>query len=103
MHNLVASLLLVFCVTARAGESKCNAPPYGDTVQKFKSYVANFGQYADPSKTLPAICRMKYEGADRQTLYGLGFTDEDINSKSTMDLAVQLMDALRNLAKHTPD
>jgi hypothetical protein len=63
--------------------------------------VKNFGQYVAPAKFLSDICEVKFGGADPAPMYNLGFTDQDINSKSTADLAVDMLDALRRLAKQT--
>jgi hypothetical protein len=86
---------------ARADDPRCNAPPYGGTVAKFQAFVQNFGALVVPTKILPAICNAKFGGADRTGLYNLGFTDQDIDSKDTEDLGVQMIIALKNLADKT--
>jgi hypothetical protein len=83
---------------ARADDPRCNAPPYGGTVAGFQAFVKNFGAIVTPTKMLPAICNVKFSGADRTGMYNLGFTDQDIDTKSTEDLAVQMVIALKNLA-----
>jgi len=75
-----------------------NAPPYGGTVEEYKAFVTNFGAVVVPAKILKGICDAKYGGADRTGLYNLGFTDEDIDSKGTEDLAVDMVIALKQLA-----
>lgn len=74
---------------------------YGDTMPAFQSFVKNFGQYAPPAKILSAVCEMKYGGDDRIFLYNLGITDQDIESKSTTDLGLDVLTAFRRLAKQT--
>jgi hypothetical protein len=86
---------------ARASDPRCNAPPYGMEVAEFKSFADSFGHLIVITQTLPALCNVKYSGTDRTGLYNLGFTDQDINSKSMGDLAVQLIIALKNLADKT--
>ncbi|MCC8955276.1 hypothetical protein H8B02_18080 [Bradyrhizobium sp. Pear77] len=34
-----------------------------------------FGHIVTPTRILPAVCNVKYSGADRTGLYNLGFTD----------------------------
>jgi hypothetical protein len=84
-----------------ANDMRCSAPPYGDTVAAFQAFVKYFGQYVPPAKFLSGICDVKYGGADRTPLYNLGFTDKDIETKSTADLGVDMLTALRRLAKQT--
>jgi hypothetical protein len=94
-------VFVVLCSQARADDPRCNAPPYGGTVIKFQAFVKNFGALVVPTKILPAICNAKFGGADRNGLYNLGFTDQDIDTKDTEDLAVQMVIALKNLADKT--
>jgi hypothetical protein len=54
-----------------------------------------------PAKFLSSICEVKFGGADRTTMYNLGFTDQEIDSKPTADLAVDMLTAIRQLAKQT--
>lgn len=90
-----------FAAVGHANDVRCSAPPYGDTVAAFQSFVKYFGQYVTPAKFLSGICEVKYGGADRSPLYNLGFTDKDIETKSTADLGVDMLTALRRLAKQT--
>jgi hypothetical protein len=81
---------------------KCSVPPYGGSVAGFKAFTKNFGGILDtPGKTLSAVCRAKF-GGDRTTLYNLGFTDQDISTKDTADLAYEMMLAIKNVADKTP-
>ena len=86
---------------ARADDPRCNAPPYGGTIVEFQAFVKNFGALVVPTQILPAICNAKFGGADRTGLYNLGFTDQDIDSKDTEDLGVQMIIALKSLADKT--
>lgn len=95
----VASVSLVS--SSYANDQRCNAPPYGDTVQAFQAYVKSFGQYVAPAKFLSSICEVKFGGADRVPMYNLGITDQDIDGKPTADLAVEMLIAIQRLAKQT--
>jgi hypothetical protein len=97
----IAVTLVAFSSQAHADDPRCNAPPYGGTVGGFQAFVKNFGALVVPTKILPAICNVKFSGADRTGMYNLGFTDQDIETKNTEDLAVQMVIALKNLADKT--
>ncbi|MEJ0052967.1 MAG: hypothetical protein WDN02_17510 [Methylovirgula sp.] len=102
--TIIVVAVLTFCqaaVSARANDSRCAVPPYGMTVSSFKAFAQAFGGVVVPAKVLPALCNAKYGGTDRTGLYNLGFTDQDIDSKSMGDLAPQFMTALFNLADKT--
>ena len=85
----------------QAGDPRCNAPPYGGTVAEFQAFVKNLGSIVTPTEFLPKICNMRYGGAPRTGLYNLGFTDEQIDAKDTVNLAVDVLPALKNLADKT--
>jgi hypothetical protein len=86
------------------GDKRCNAPPYGGTVAGYKAFIENFGPLLDnPTKMLGSICNVKFDHADRTAMYNLGFTNEEIDTKDTADLAVQMIQALKNLADKVPD
>ena len=76
---------------AYANDTQCNAPPYGSTEIEFKAFVKNFGIFVEPADLLQKVCRAKYSGTNRETFYNLGFTDHEIDEKSTADLAVDLI------------
>lgn len=83
-----------------AHESRCDAPPYGDTPEHYSKvneavkgaaaqYASNVGNlllymYRD---AFNRACRIKYEGADRTDFYRLGITDADIAERGTAALA----------------
>jgi hypothetical protein len=96
-----AVAVVALCCQGHADDPRCNAPPYGGTIAEFQAFVKNFGALVVPTKILPAICNAKFGGADRTGLYNLGFTDQDIDSKDTEDLGVQMIIALKNLADKT--
>jgi hypothetical protein len=104
-HIRVSLLIVVASVipasSSYANDLRCNAPPYGDTVQAFQAYVKSFGQYVAPAKFLSSICEVKFGGADRTPMYNLGITDQDIDGKPTGDLAVEMLIAIQRLAKQT--
>lgn len=101
------TILLAFATSAfsastlHANDARCSSPPYGDTVQAFQAYVKSFGQYVAPARFLSSICDVKFGGADRTPMYNLGFTDQDIDSKPTCDLAVDMLTAIRRFARQT--
>jgi len=84
-------------MAARADNQRCNAPPYGGSVEKYKAFVDNYGSVIPPVKILTAACNAKFGGSDRTALYNLGITDSEISSKDTSDLAVQIVIALKKL------
>jgi len=98
---LTALAVTVSGSMARADDPRCSAPPYGGDVNKFQSFVRTLGHLVTPTTMLPAICNVKFSGAPRTAMYNLGFTDHDIDSKDTMDLAVDMVIALKNLANKT--
>jgi hypothetical protein len=85
------------------GDGRCNAPPYGDTVAGYKAFIKGIGPLLDnPAKMLAGICNVKFGHADRTTMYNLGFTDDEIRTKDTAELAVQMVQALKNLVDKIP-
>jgi hypothetical protein len=72
------------CTSVAHGLSSVCA--YGASVQSFQAFAKNFGHLVTPSKFLPSICQIKYGGADRTSMYNLGFTDQDIDRKPLEDL-----------------
>jgi hypothetical protein len=102
MISVRAALIAQFCLTviatpsARAGDPRCNAPPYGGTEVAFHAFVKNFGNVVDIVQVLSEVCNEKYSGASRRPLYTFGFTDDQIDSKNTEDLAVDMILALHD-------
>jgi hypothetical protein len=99
---LATTIGVAFAVIANAeartaDDPRCNTPPYGGSVASYKAFVDTFNHLVTPTKMLSAICNMKFSGADRSALYNLGFTDSEIDSKDTSELAAQLVLALGNL------
>lgn len=81
-----------------AAADRCTTPPYGGSVGSFKAFIKNFGPiFDDPTAPLAAICKIKFEGDDRTTLYKLGFTDADIASKDTSDLAAEMVMSVKSV------
>jgi len=86
------------------GDRRCNAPPYGGTVAGYKAFIKDIGPLLDnPAKMLAGICNVKFGHANRTAMYNLGFTDEEIRTKDTADLAVEMVQALKNLVDKRPD
>lgn len=90
--------LLISCCEAFADDGRCKAPPYGMSDPDFKLFVDLFGHIVTPTRMLPAICNIKFGGADRTALYNLGLTDRDIDSKSVGMLASDALIAAKKLA-----
>ncbi|MCK1496085.1 hypothetical protein [Bradyrhizobium sp. 188] len=91
-------VVLIFCPKAFADDARCKAPPYGMSDHDFKLFVELFGHIITPARMLPAVCNVKFAGADRSGLYNLGFTDRDIDSKSVGTLASDMVVAMKKLA-----
>jgi hypothetical protein len=98
MIGMVLAILPV--IAAHAEEPKCKAPPYGGTEAKFRSFAQTFGVLVTPSRVLSSVCDAKF-GGDRTMLYNLGFTDADIDARDTVNLAVEMLRAVRNIARHS--
>jgi hypothetical protein len=101
MFLVATSLLMPGIVAACADDARCAVPPYGAPVQSFQAFAKNFGHLVTPSKFLPSICQIKYGGADRTSMYNLGFTDRDIDGKPLEDLWVEVLTELHRLARQT--
>jgi len=88
---------------ASVSDARCNAPPYGGTVAGYKAFIKDFGSLFDnPTKMLAGICNVKFGHADRTAMYNLGFTNDEIDTKDTADLAAQMVMALKNLVDKVP-
>ncbi|MBP0111067.1 hypothetical protein [Bradyrhizobium vignae] len=85
--------LVISCSEAFADDTRCKAPPYGMSDHDFRLFVEVFGHIVTPTRILPAVCNVKFGGADRTALYNLGFTDRDIDSKSVGILASDMLGA----------
>jgi hypothetical protein len=102
--GLAFALILAFSASSAAAQpSKCSAPPYGGSAAHYRAFIKDFGRLLDnPARMLSAICRAKFEGADRTPLYNLGFTDSEIDGEETSDFAVKMIAALKNLSAGRP-
>ena len=45
------------------------------------------------------VCNAKYGGTDRIPFYNLGFTDQDIDAKSTVNLTVEMLKRIDNVLR----
>jgi hypothetical protein len=86
---------------AHAHDSRCDAPPYGDTPAAYKAFAQQFAGFplGPPTGMLADICAMKFSHADRSTLYKLGLSDKDISTQGTVALAEQQLAALARSAE----
>jgi hypothetical protein len=99
--GLVGMVLAVLpFIAARAEDPRCKVPPYGGADAKFRSFAETFGVLVTPAKVLSGVCDAKF-GGDRSGLDNLGFTDADIDTRDTADLAVEVVGAIRNIARHS--
>jgi hypothetical protein len=96
LFALAAMFVPLISPVAHADDARCNAPPYGGTVEGYKAFVKNFGNVVVPTDMLQKVCNAKYGGASRTGLYNLGFTDKEIDSKDTEDLAADMILALKD-------
>ena len=99
---LTAAIALSASVSfAVAADPRCSTPPYGGSVATYKAFIKNFGPLLDdPTRMLSGVCDAKF-GGDRTALYNLGFTNADIDTRDTADLAVEVIGAIRNIARHS--
>jgi hypothetical protein len=108
---LIALSTFVWVSAQAAHDSRCDAPPYGDTPGNYSKvmealkeaeaqYASNVGKlmqymYRD---AFNRACKIKYEGADRTDFHRLGINDAEIAARGTAALAtgyVNLTTALR--------
>ncbi len=95
---LAAMFVTALAPAAHAGDPRCNAPPYGSTAIEFQAFVRDFSKFVVPAHMLAAVCNAKYGSASRAELDNLGFTDEEIDAKDTVVLAVNMIVARTRLA-----
>jgi hypothetical protein len=89
---LFAAALIAIASAAQAGDTRCVRPPYGGSPDRYRAVLEAYGQdLGQATKTLEEICRMKFDGADRTTLYKLQFKDEDIDRMDTEALALDVL------------
>jgi hypothetical protein len=96
--------------SARADDGRCEAPPYGASMEAYRAFVVETRQSGEagspeaqkvPGEVLAAlakVCRIKYEAADRTELYRAGFTPQDIDRSSTVMLAAEYLGVLKYVA-----
>lgn len=75
-------------------KSKCNAPPYGATVNEYKTFMKTSVpgiHKKDFHAAIELMCNVKFTDGDRSIINQMGITDEDINNKSTAELAIDLL------------
>jgi hypothetical protein len=90
------SFLYLLCCSYAADNKRCNSPPYGGTVSDYNAYMKSFSYLFDNPHKIPSyICKIKFFGADRTTMYNLGFTDNEINHSNVYDLSVNMVIALK--------
>jgi hypothetical protein len=98
--KLLCAANLVFLPIQFCGaQSRCGAPPYGDSQQNYDVMVGSYARAnqagglpegfmtAQLKYTMELACKAKFEHGDRTKFYQAGFTDRDINMTSTSVLA----------------
>jgi hypothetical protein len=89
--SFVAALIAVTSA-AQAADPRCARPPYGGSPDRYRAVLEAYGQdLSQVSKTLEEICRMKFDGADRTSLYRLQYRDADIDRMDTDALALDML------------
>ena len=87
-----AATLIAVTSAAQAGDPRCTRPPYGGSPDRYRAVLEAYGQdLGQVSKTLEDVCRMKFDGADRASLYKLQYKDEDIDRMDTEALALDML------------
>jgi hypothetical protein len=107
---LMIALLVLAWDSARASDQRCEAPPYGASMDAYNVFIAEDprseeGESAtapkhshEATELLARICRMKYEGSDRTQLYRAGFTPQDIEHSSTVMLTSEYLGIMKYVA-----
>ncbi|MDB6043087.1 MAG: hypothetical protein JWM63_1638 [Gammaproteobacteria bacterium] len=95
---------------AQAHDERCEAPPYGASMDAYKVFIAEAAQSGDVEspvaqklareavEQLAKICKMKYDAADRTELYRAGFTPEDIDHSSIVMLTSEYLGVMKYVA-----
>jgi hypothetical protein len=87
-----AAALIAVTSAAQAADPRCARPPYGGSPDRYRAVLEAYGQnLAQVSKMLEEVCRMKFDGADRTSLYKLQYKDEDIDRMDTEALALDML------------
>jgi hypothetical protein len=107
---LVILLQNLAWAAAQAHDERCEAPPYGASMDAYKVFIAETRQSGDAQspvaqklsreavELLAKICKMKYYAADRTELYRAGFTPEDIDHSSTVMLTGEYLGVIKYVA-----
>ena len=87
---------------AQAESANCDEPPYGTTDNNYKAYAMSFapavGQ-GNADKFIAMMCSIKFKEADRSGVYKVGITDNDIENKDTVNLAIDLMKGVQKVLR----
>jgi hypothetical protein len=108
--GLIIVLQSLAWAAAQARDERCEAPPYGASMDAYKVFIAEARQSGDAESPvaqqlsreavdlLAKICKMKYDSADRTELYRAGFTPEDIDHSSTVMLTGEYLGVIKYVA-----
>jgi hypothetical protein len=108
--SLFTLLLSLAWGAAQARDERCDAPPYGASMDAYNVFIAEARQSSEAEspgaqklsreavELLAKICKMKFEAADKTELYRAGFTPEDIDHSSTVMLTGEYLGVLKYVA-----
>jgi hypothetical protein len=108
--GLIMLLQNLAWAAAQAHDERCEAPPYGASMDAYKVFISEARQSGDAEspvaqkhsreavELLAKICKMKYDAADRTELYRAGFTPEDIDHSSTVMLTSEYLGIIKYVA-----
>lgn len=95
---------------AQARDERCNAPPYGASMEAYNAFVAEASQSdradnpsadkhpLEATDLLANICDMKFGAENRTQFYSVGFTPEDFDRMSTVMLTLEYLGVMKYLA-----
>jgi hypothetical protein len=95
---------------AQAHDKRCEAPPYGASMDAYNVFITEAPQSAkaespvaqklsrEAVELLVKICEMKYGAADRTELYRAGFTPDDFDHSSTVMLTGEYLGVIKYVA-----
>jgi glycine cleavage system regulatory protein len=89
---------------AQAHDARCDAAPFSVPAEKYPSLVRLLTNLFGSPKTeiISNVCNMKFNAADRTSLYRLGFKDEQINAADTAELVIDTIKALKQALDAPP-
>lgn len=97
-----AAVLALFLAAPAAHAMDCDAYPFGDTAANVSALSEIFngpGQMSEVMPLMAKVCKSKFMGESRDSLYEIGMTDRDIDGYGTARVTlIWLTDRLRRIA-----